>query len=858
MPHLSDFLIESDSGNQWKIPEHFNIGMACTQQQVDAGNGDKTAFILEDAATGTFSFSFNQLNDISYAFANLLAEHGVAQGDRVLIRLPNSLMYPTAFFGSLKLGAIAVPTSTLLAADEVAYLVQDSGAKVIVADKSMWPILSPALVDCPNLTTVLLTGKNDANQSFTSNKFNIVDLDSVLDQQSVAMKEVSTKAHDPAYLVYTSGTTGYPKGVLHGHRALLGRLPASKYWFDLHEDERILHSGKFNWTYVLGSALMDPLFHGKTVVVYEGPNDAKRWLELIKEHNCTTFIGVPTIYRQIIQKTSLSKSDVPSLRHCMSAGEHLSDEMLLAWRKRFEQDVYEAIGMSEISYYISQNKNNPTRPGAAGFFQPGHDVQLLDEEGQPVPAGEEGMICIPESDPGLFIEYWQLPDVTAKAKHDGYFFTGDYARMDEDGYIWFIGRKDDIINTFGYRVSPYEVERVIKTHPAVADCVALGEDVGPDKTIVSLCVIANPGSKLEEDELLKFGATHLAKYKAPKTVRIMDDFPRTKNGKVLRKELLAQLAQSNIKNKLSDSKIMSEINANSSYRPRRTMLYVPAHIERHIEKSKGLDADSLIFDQQESVPPHLKDDARNNLIKHLSSNDFGYSEKIVRVNTYQSPWWQEDINAVTTLNIDAVLFPRVETAQQLEEMLYHLDQAGGQHLDVMVNIESPLGVLNAQEIAACSERVSVIIMGTTDLANELKLNVTQDRTGLLTSLSLVIIAGRAYRKCVIDGPHFDLKDIQACEYSCRQARDLGFDGKAVIHPVQLNYTNDAFTPKRSEVNKAKRIIEAIEDANKNDRSMAVIDDRLIEPSLAEWASRIISIYDTVHKIGQSELLGPER
>ncbi len=293
------------------------------------------------------------------------------------------------------------------------------------------------------------------------------------------------------------------------------------------------------------------------------------------------------------------------------------------------------------------------------------------------------------------------------------------------------------------------------------------------------------------------------------------------------------------------------------YQPRRTMLYVPAHQSRFIEKARGLAADSVILDQQESVPPHCKGQARDNIATALKNSDFGHSEVIVRVNALDSEWGKADLELAASLPIDGVLFPRIECASQIEEAILTLDKLGGQQLKVMVNIESPLGVLNAKEIAA-NERVEVIIMGTTDLANDLKLNPTPDRSGLLTSLSLVILAARAYKKCVIDGPHFDLKNVEACEYSCRQARDLGFDGKTVIHPVQLNYTNDAFTPKGGDISKAKAILTAIEEANQDDRSMAVLDDRLIEPSLAEWAHRIISVYDRVNKIGQSELLGVQK
>ncbi|WNC72119.1 acyl-CoA synthetase [Thalassotalea psychrophila] len=545
MIKFDDLLTQNANGWQWHIPEHFNIAYACVRQHVEQNNGNKTALVIEDDKLGTCELSYAELDSLSGRFVYTLKELGLNADDRVLIRLPNSSDYPVSFFGCLKQGAIAVPTSTLLSAPEVAYLAKDSGAKVLVTAKSMWPELKSILEEDTQLSAVLLAGPGEMPSDCTGLNVQVLDLEELLNTSPVDDTIVASTPDDPAYLVYTSGTTGYPKGVLHAHRSLIGRLPASRFWFDFKEGDRIMHSGKFNWTYVLGSALMDPLFHGHTVIVHEGANDASTWPKLIAKHNCTIFIGVPTIYRQIIQKTEFKGENVPSLRHCMSAGEHLSDEMLLAWRERFGMDVYEAIGMSEFSYYISQNKQQPIRPGAAGFTQPGHDVVLLNEENKPAQAGEEGMIAIPESDPGLFLNYWQLPEETEKARHSGYFFTGDYARVDEDGYIWFVGRKDDIINTFGYRVSPHEIERVIKTHPDVADCVALGEELGKDKILVSACIILAPGATTTKEDILNFGNSHLAKYKAPKIVHFYDDFPRTKNGKVLRKQMLAELAEQN-------------------------------------------------------------------------------------------------------------------------------------------------------------------------------------------------------------------------------------------------------------------------------------------------------------------------
>jgi acyl-coenzyme A synthetase/AMP-(fatty) acid ligase len=526
---------------RWEIPERFNIGAACLDRHLGTPVADRTAMIVEDDARGTSQATYAALAERTSRFAQLLRDLGIAAGERVLIRLPNSLDYPTAFLGAMKRGAISVPTSTLLTAEEVLYLAQDSGARAIVIDKPAWAKMAERLAASPTLEFVLLAGDGPVAPRAG---LEVLDLERAL--AGIASWEAPhpTRFDDPAYLVYTSGTTGYPKGVLHGHRSLLGRQPASEYWFDFAPaGDRILHSGKFNWTYVLGSAMMDPLYRGQTVIAYEGANDATTWPRLVAKHGATIFIGVPTVYRQIIQKTALGAVDVPTLRHCMSAGEHLSDEVLAQWRSRFGMDIYEAVGMSEFSYYLSQSRFRPIRPGSAGFPQPGHAIRLLDPDTlRDVPPGEEGMICVPESDPGLFLEYWNLPEETAASRHDGWFFTGDYARYDADGYIWFLGRKDDIIKSFGYRVSPYEVERVLKAHPAVADCACVGETAGRDKLLVVAYVIPQPGAQADADALLAFGREHLAAYKAPKVVYLARDFPRTKNGKILRREITPALA----------------------------------------------------------------------------------------------------------------------------------------------------------------------------------------------------------------------------------------------------------------------------------------------------------------------------
>jgi len=829
---------------EFDIPEFFNIGTACTSRHLDGERADETAMIIEDSELGTDSISYRELSDRSDRFAQLLQNIGLDVRDRVLLCMKNSLAYPISFFGAVKSGAIAVPTSTLLSGSEVRYLAADSQAKAIVLSASMYTNLVPYLESLNNLRHVIVTGIEDTNGLEIPNGMHVYALDKELKQTDPIKEPYHSKSGEPAYLIYTSGTTGFPKGVLHSHRSLLGRLPASKYWFDFKQNDRIMHSGKFNWTYVLGSALMDPLYHGHTVIAYEGKNDPGTWVELIQKHGCTIFIGVPTIYRQIIQKTEATKDDTPTLRHCMSAGEHLSSEMVAAWQERFGQDIFEAIGMSEVSYYISHSIYNPIRPGSAGFVQPGHKVYLLNPETlEEVGDEEEGMICVSEDDPGLFLEYWQLEEETRKARRNGYFFTGDYAKRDKDGYIWFIGRKDDIINTFGYRVSPHEVERVIKTHPKIADCVALGMNIDAAKTLVAIAVIGHePLSEADEEDILSYGQKNLARYKCPKLIYRVESFPRTKNGKVLRNDLLKELQQST-----EEKSLFTPV----AYRARRSLLYVPSYNPRYITKSRTLLTDGVIFDL-EGILPEQRDNARQLMRDEFGqSSDFGYSERILRLNALGSSDIEKDLELARDLEIDAILFPYIESAKQVAQAKELLDSVDSK-LEFMINVSTPLGVLNVQEICAASDKLRCIVIGSNHLANCMQVNITKSTQGIIHSLNTISLAARAYGICVIDGPHYNIMDEFSCEASTKDAYHLGFDGKALVHPIQIEYINDIFTPKQEEVEKAKGMLDAFDEAAKDGREVIMFENQLVDRVQITWAQRMITLYDRYRELGQDK------
>lgn len=349
----------------WDVPARFNVGAACTDAHLGTAVASRAAVIVDDDGAGTASLTYAALAD---RVARVGTTLGLGAGERVLIRLPNCLAYPTAFLGALRAGLVAVPTSTQLTADEVRWIAGDAGATVLVCDRPTWAAMQHVLEALPDLRRVLLVGEG---ASPSPRRLVVDDFEAAL-AAAVPAPPHPTCAHDPAYLVYTSGTTGFPKGVLHAHRALLGRQPSSEYWFDFRpEGDRVLHAGKYNWTYTLGTGLMDPLYRGHTTIVHEGAADATRWPQLIARHAASIFIAVPTIYRHILQKTAATARDVPTLRHCMSAGEPLSSEMLAAWRAPFGQNVYEAQGTLGTARRSHQHVRLPRlaargRSGAVG------------------------------------------------------------------------------------------------------------------------------------------------------------------------------------------------------------------------------------------------------------------------------------------------------------------------------------------------------------------------------------------------------------------------------------------------------------------------------------------------------------
>ena len=287
---------------------------------------------------------------------------------------------------------------------------------------------------------------------------------------------------------------------------------------------------------------------------------------------------------------------------------------------------------------------------------------------------------------------------------------------------------------------------------------------------------------------------------------------------------------------------------NPYFRPRRSMLYVPGCNMRYVNKARSLQVDSVILDLGDPILVEKKVESRRIVCEAVLAGGYGRREVVVRVNDLDSPWGREDVEAVARTGADAVLFPNVESKADVAEALGTLDRAGGAHLPIMVLIESPIGVLRAEEIAAASERIACLIVASSDLLNQLNARRTPDRIALLHSLSHVLLAGRAYDRSVVDGISTDLKDMQSFEYACRLGRDLGFDGKSLIHPFQLPYCNDAFTPKPHDLAAALEVIDALEQAHREGRGTVVVNGRLIEGHHVKAARRLLALADMIEKL----------
>ncbi|MGC1952115.1 MAG: AMP-binding protein [Gammaproteobacteria bacterium] len=497
-------------------PPYFNMARYCIGRSA-AAVPDKTALVVVSDPDGVpEQWTYREIDDAVRRIGAGLRQLALKPGDRIMIRMENTSDYALVFFGAIAAGLVPLPSSPQLSADEARFLLEDSGAAALVVSEDL-------LLD--HLPKGIKTLDSEAVTR--------------LKEQSSPMEYSATPADAPAFLIYTSGTSGNPKGVLHGQRSAWGRRPMYQGWYGIHADDVVLHAGAFNWTYTLGVGLTDPWANKATAVLYNGPRDVSVWPTLIERHRASLFATVPSLYRQILKYCRLDDYDLSSLRHGLTAGEALSQSLSERWSGLTGKPLYEALGMSECSTYISCAPSVPVKPGSPGRPQPGRCVAILPiEAGESVVApGETGLLAVHHSDPGLMLGYWNRPEEEALVYRNEWFVGGDLASLDEDGYIRFHGRNDDLMNAFGYRVSPEEVEKVLLQHPAVAEVGVTELPLQEDIKIIAAFVVPKNVDELDAAPILSFAHRYLADYKRPRELIFVEALPRTANGKVIRRHL---------------------------------------------------------------------------------------------------------------------------------------------------------------------------------------------------------------------------------------------------------------------------------------------------------------------------------
>jgi acyl-coenzyme A synthetase/AMP-(fatty) acid ligase len=499
-------------------PARFNMARYCLDAAAKTTPNQVALIVVADADAPVEQaerWTYAQLDEAVRRVAAGLRQLGLEPGARLMIRMGNTSEYALLFFGAIAAGCVPLPSSAQLTTEEADFLLADSGAR--------WLAVSDDLAIQPPPGVRMLGPTEIAALRSGSERFDYAD----------------TAADDPAFLIYTSGTSSQPKGVLHAQRSAWGRRPMYQGWYGIGPEDVMLHAGAFNWTYTLGVGLTDPWANGATAVLYNGPQDVTVWPVLLEKFRATLFAAVPGLYRRILKYTDLRAFDLSRLRHGLTAGEALGRALLDQWRAVTGKELYEALGMSECSTYISVAPGRPIKPGSPGQPQSGRCVATLPIAAgeDPLPPGETGLLAVHRSDPGLMLGYWNRPDEDALVYRGEWFIGGDLAYFDADGYFFYQGRNDDVMNAMGYRVSPLEVEHCLSQHPAVADVAVTEVSVRDGVTVIAAFVVPRDPDDSDAAPLLAYAHAHLAAYKCPREIMFIETLPRTANGKIKRRDL---------------------------------------------------------------------------------------------------------------------------------------------------------------------------------------------------------------------------------------------------------------------------------------------------------------------------------
>lgn len=508
-----------------EVPDQFNIGSALADTPIRQGLGNKTAIICKDQVL-TYEDLYNSVNKTG----NLFTDLGVLREQRVLLLLPDSAEFIFNLVGVMKMGAVAVPLNTLLKPKDYLYFLNDSRAVALVVSADYLPMVEEILGQARYLKNVIVVGETNNPKHINYYK--------EMSKASPELEPADTSKDDSAFWLYSSGTTGQPKGTIHLHHDML--FAAS--YFDsfvtnITPDDRIFSVSKLFFSYGNVNSIYLPLLSGATVILNPEKPEANRILEIVTKHKPTIFFGVPTSYSSILKAVDQGDDsyDLSSIRLFVSAGENLPPSLWQKWKDRFGSEICDGIGSTEVGYIYISNRPGQIKPGSSGKALPGYELKVVDEDGVEVPPGQTGSLLVKGD--GVASGYWNKHHKTVKAFIGEWYVSGDQFSVDEDGFYWYTGRGDDMVKVGGIWVSPIEVESLLLEHPQVDECAVVGQ-MDHNGLLKTAAFVVLRGSAEGSEEMTKELLDHLrakaAAYKVPRWVHYHKELPKTASGKIQR------------------------------------------------------------------------------------------------------------------------------------------------------------------------------------------------------------------------------------------------------------------------------------------------------------------------------------
>ncbi len=527
MGTLKESRIELPEG-YLQVPERFNMAVNSVDRHVKEGRGNNVAIY-----DGDKKITFAELMALENKFGHVLRYLGVKKDDAFVIRSSNCVAVFAAVLGGMKIGAVPIPTNTMFRTREMEHILNNSDAVLALSTPELVDVIEEVKDRCPTLKHIMLIG---------GEKPGCLSYDDLMKHASPELEAEDTSKDDRSYILYTSGTTGNPKGVEHAHRWLIGSGdPIAKLALRLTPQDVVLHPQEISFMFPFGNSFFFPFHCGAAVVLYYGRFNPDTVFESVQKYKVTVLNGVPTMYRMLLAEPGTEKKyDLSSLKLCHSAGEPLPAESFNEFLRRFGVKIYDCLGQTEPHEFVGNIPGMEIKPGSMGKPFPGVDVRILDDDQNECPVGVTGEVCINRNHPGLFLSYRKMPEREEQVLRGDWYYTQDKAYRDEDGYYWYVSRSDDLIKSRGYLISPKEVEEACVELPWVLEAAAVGS---PDpmmgqkvKVFLTMREKQEVSPELEE-VVIDHVKARLAPYKAPKEVEFVEELPKTATGKIRRKVL---------------------------------------------------------------------------------------------------------------------------------------------------------------------------------------------------------------------------------------------------------------------------------------------------------------------------------